>query len=251
MITAAMKRYLYILLFSFLFILKSTLYAAEDTPSFGLGSTPPPEVLKFLQDLKRQYGPDTVALVSWLLDAANHSGALLTTSVKVNGNETKDNSSFLVFLVDTGLILNEQKINQNERLLLVWDTILEKAFLQMDTIQVPADGVMIDVLYHHKSFPETDDLLEHVDEPGPVEEAKFYIPGDTLRAFMGKQLSSQDLLNRSQIFVGDTPVVLISPKGTQKTESFPQSPTMKQLVKKGNSGEQNRTADLGIMRMVV
>jgi hypothetical protein len=229
MIAVAMKKYISILLLSFLFPSGSILYAAEETPSFGLGSTPPPEVLKFLQDMKRQYGPDTVALVSWLLDAANHSGAVLTTSVKVNGNETKDNSSFLVFLVDTGLILNEQKTNQNERLLLVWNNILEKAFHQMDTIQIPADGVMIDVLYHHKLFPETDDLIEHVDEPGPVEEAKFYISGDTLRAFMGKQLSSQDLLSHSQIFVGDTLVILTPPQGTQETEFLPQSPSIDSL----------------------
>jgi hypothetical protein len=81
-----------------------------------------------------------------------------------------------VFLVDTGLILNEQTTDQNGRLLTIWDQILTKAFLHMDTLRVPADGVRIDLLYHHKSFPQTDYLVEHVDEPGPIEEAKCYIP---------------------------------------------------------------------------
>jgi hypothetical protein len=194
--------------------------AAED-PTFGAGATPPPEVLKFLQEMKRQYGPDTVALVSWLLDATNHSGSVLTTAVKVTGNETKDNSSFLVFWVDTGLILNEKTTDQYGRLLAIWETILEKAFLHMDAIQVPADGVMVNLVYHHKSFPETEALLEHVDEPGPIEEAKFYFSGDPLRAFMRKELSSQDLLSHTQVFVNDKPVVFSLSRGVQKAETRP------------------------------
>lgn len=190
--------------------------AADEEPSFGAGSTPSPEVLKFLQEMKRQYGPDTVALVSWLLDAANRSGSVLTTSIKVDGNETKDSTVFLVILVDTGLILNEQTIDQHRRLLTVWEQILTKAFAHMDTIQVPADGVMVKILYHHKSFPETDSLADHVDEPGPIEEAKFYVTSNHLRAFMKKEISSQDLLSRTQVFVSDQPIMLISAKDAQK-----------------------------------
>jgi len=207
-----------LLLFCLMFVC-STVSLAQSTdedPSFGAGSTPPPEVLKFLQEMKRQYGPDTVALVSWLLDATNRSGSVLTTSIKVNGNEAKDSSTFLVILIDTGLILNEQQLDQNGRLLTVWERILTTAFARMDTIQVPADGVMVDLLYHHKSFPTTDSLADHVDEPGPIEEAKFYVTSDHLRAFMGKNLSSQELLSHTQVFVGDTPIVLVSGKDAQK-----------------------------------
>jgi hypothetical protein len=216
-----MKKHLSIFLIgSFLIGTFSFAHATEDTaPMDGtppaLGSTPPPEVLKFLQDLKRQYGADTVALVSWLIDATNHSGSVLTSSVKVDGPETKDNTKFLVFLVDTGLILNEQTTDQNGRLLTVWDQILTKAFLHMDTLRVPADGVRIDLLYHHKSFPQTDDLVEHVDEPGPIEEAKFYIPGDPIRSFMKKELSGQQLLSHTQVFVDGKPVILVTPDGAQ------------------------------------
>ncbi|HXG20363.1 MAG TPA: hypothetical protein VNN62_14970 [Methylomirabilota bacterium] len=197
-------------------IVRAFAHAADETPSFGAGSTPPPEVLKFLQDMKKQYGPDTVALVSWLLDATNQSGSVLTSSIKVNGDETKDNTRFLVFLVDTGLILNEKTTDQNNRLLAVWERILTKAFLHMDTIHIPADGVLIDLLYHRKSFPETDNIANHVDEPGPIEEAKFYIHGDSLRAFMKKELSAQQLLNRTQVVVDGNPIVPLSAKEAQK-----------------------------------
>jgi hypothetical protein len=140
---------------------------------------------------------------------------VLTSSVKVDGPETKDNTKFLVFLVDTGLILNEQTTDQNGRLLTVWEEILTKAFLHMDTLLVPADGVRIDLLYHHKSFPQTDDLVEHVDEPGPIEEAKFYIPSDPIQAFMKKELSDQQLLSHAQVFVDGKPVILVTPNGAQ------------------------------------
>lgn len=213
----SMKRRLFLLITLFILPLTWQVHAEEEA-TFGAGSTPPPEVLKFLQDMKRQYGPDTVALVSWLLDAANHSGSVLTTAVKVAGNETRENTSFLVFWVDTGLILNTQTTDQHGRLLTVWEKILEKAFLHMDTIQVPADGVMVDLVYHHKPFPETDDLTNHVDEPGSVEEVKFYFSGDSLRAFMRKELSSKDLLLRTQVFVGDKPMQVSLPENAQEAD---------------------------------
>lgn len=210
-----MKKLLFILCTVSIFATVSLARAVDEEPSFGAGSTPPPEVLKFLQKMKRQYGPDTVALVSWLLDAANRSGSVLTTSIEVKGNETKDNATFLVISVDTGLLLNTQTTDQHKRLLTVWEKILTTAFARMDTIQVPADGVMIDLLYHHKAFPETDSLADHVDEPGPIEEAKFYITSNYLRAFMKKEMSAQDLLSRTQVFVSDQPIILISAKDAQ------------------------------------
>jgi hypothetical protein len=211
-----MKRHIYSFFFGALLLAAQPLSAADDAPP--LGATPPPEVLKFLQELKRQYGPDTVALVSWLLDAANHSGSILTTAVKVTGNETRENGSFLGFWVDTGLILNDQTTDQHGRLSVMWEKILEKSFLHMDTLQIPADGVMVNLVYHHKPFPETDDLIDHVDEPGSIEEAKFYFSGEPLRAFLKKELSSHDLLSRTHVFVDNQPVMFTLPQKARKVE---------------------------------
>ena len=57
--------------------------------------------------------------------------------------------------------------------------------------------------------------LHLVHLPGPVEEAKFYFPGDPLRAFLDKKLSSPALLARTQVFIDDTPV----PYGAIRTET--------------------------------
>src|SRR5262249_17894479 len=104
--------------------------AREARPGEGLpwgGGTPPAELFKLLQDLDRQYGPDTVTLVSWLLDAATRSGSVLTASVQVSGNESREDVKFLVFQVDTGIIFNTQTVDQNGRLAVLWDKILAKA----------------------------------------------------------------------------------------------------------------------------
>ena len=188
--------------------------AREACPEEGLpwgGGAPPAELFKLLQDLNRQYGPDTVTLVSWLLDAATRSGSVLTASVQVNGNESREDVKFLVFQVDTGIIFNTRTIDQNGRLAVLWDKILARAFTHLETLRVPADGVMVTLLYHSKSFPETDDLSEHVDEPGPLEAAKFYFRTDPLRAYLSKELSPQTLLSQSQVLINDTPTTLTLP----------------------------------------
>jgi len=196
--------------------------AQEARPEENLpwgGGAPPAELFKLLQDLNQQYGPDTVTLVSWLLDAAARSGSVLTASVQVNGNETREDAKFLVFQVDTGIIFNTRTVDQNGRLTALWDKILAKAFTHLETLRVPADGVVVNLLYHYKSFPETDDLSEQVDEPGPIEEAKFYFRTDPLRAYLQKELSPQTLLAHSQVLINDTPTILILPEGAVHTDT--------------------------------
>jgi len=195
-------------------VLLMLMIAREARPQENLpwgGGTPPPGLFALLQDLNKQYGPDAVTLISWLLDAAIHSGSVLTASIQVNGNEIRGDAKFLVFQVDTGIIFNTRTVDQNGRLALLWDKILARAFTHLETLRVPADGVMVTLLYHSKSFPETDDLSEHVDEPGPLEAAKFYFRTDPLRAYLSKELSPQTLLSQSQVLINDTPTTVILP----------------------------------------
>lgn len=205
----------------FLLTLGREVYAQEGgPPQEGLpwpGGAPSTELFKLLQELNHKYGPDTVTLVSWLLDSAVHSGSVLTSSAKVDGDEIHQERKFLVFLVDTGIIFNTRKMDQNGRLTALWEKILARTFARLETLQVPADGVLIRLLYHSKSFPETESFAEQVDEPGAVEEAKFYFLSEQMRAFLGKELSPQALLTRSEVFVNGSPVIFILPDGAQHT----------------------------------
>lgn len=175
------------------------------------GSLSSPELGNLLRDLHVKYGPDTVSLLGSLLNATIYSGSVLTASVRVNDPEDRENKKFLVFRVETGIIFNTRTHNQSSRLIMLWTKIIDKAFAQHDTIQVPADGVMIDLLSYQKSYPESDDISQHVDEPGTIEEVKFYFPAEPLQAFLRKELPAPVLLARSAILVGNAAVTLVLP----------------------------------------
>jgi hypothetical protein len=180
-----------------------------ETPWSGGFSSP--ELVQLLRDLNLRYGPDTVSLVGSLLNAAVHSGSVLTATIRVEGNEARDGADFLVFRVETGIIFNTRTLNQTGQLTVLWDKVLYAALSKFESLELPADGVMIDLFYYKKSFPETDPLYEHVDEPGVLEEVKFYFPGKPLAAFLRKKLAAQTLLSQSVILIADTPVQLILP----------------------------------------
>jgi len=164
-----------------------------------------PELGKLLRELNQEYGADTVALLSWLNEASiHHQRSVLTATVRVDGKEAHDTLSFLVFKVETGVIFNTNTTDQANRLTDLWEQVLVKAFSHFDTFTVPTDGIVINLLSHCKAFAEKDDLADHVDEPGPIEEVKFYFPGEVLRAYLRKQLSAQALLSRTSVFVNGT-----------------------------------------------
>ena len=212
--------------FLFFLLLAATGSFAED-PSWQHDNARSPELGKLLRELNQLYGPDTVSLLSWLNDASIRSGSVLTSAVRVDGKETKENVTFLVFHVETGIIFNTQKVDQTGRLITLWEKILADAFSHLEDLRVPTDGVRIDLLSHCKTFAETDDLADHVDEPGQLEDVKFYFPGDSLRTYLQKQLSAQALLSHTTVFVNDVPVTFSLPDKTQKTEAraIPLPPT--------------------------
>ncbi|MGH7964015.1 MAG: hypothetical protein ACRERD_19705 [Candidatus Binatia bacterium] len=203
------KRCVYSLPLLFLLTTQQVHATDEKAPwARGLDS---PELGKLLQELNQQYGPDAVALLGSLLNATIYSGSVLTATVRVHGTEMRQDGNFLIFRVETGIIFNSRTHNKTSRLTTLWAKILEKAFAQMTTMKVPADGVMVDLLYYQKSYPETDELHKHVDEPGTIEEAKFYFPVESLRAFLNQELPAPALLARTAVLVDNTPAPLILP----------------------------------------
>jgi hypothetical protein len=213
----------------FLLLLMQTTSSFAEEPLWQHESARSPELGKLLRELNQKYGPDTVSLLSWLNDATIRSGSVLTATVGITGQETKANTTFLVFQVETGIIFNTQKEDQTSRLRTVWEKILMDAFSHLDDMQVPTDGVRIDLLSHCKSFAVTDALADHIDEPGPIENMKFYFSGDPLRAYLRKQLSAQALFARTAVLVNDVPVTFSPVGNAPKTEAraahphYPQS----------------------------
>jgi hypothetical protein len=178
-------------------------WAAEGTP---WGNAPTAELLQLLDTLRQHYGPDTVVLLGSLLHAANHSGSVLTTSVRVNGPQVREGKTFLEFEVETGLIFNTNVTDQPARLYAVWRDILAEAFANLKTIHVPTDGILIHLRYHHRPYTPGEDVSTLSDVPGEIEEAKFYFSGESLQQFLNKDLSAQDLLARTTVLINNVPV---------------------------------------------
>ena len=208
----------------FAVLLISTTASFAEEPQWQHDSARSPELGKLLRELNQLYGPDTVSLLSWLNDASIRSGSVLTSAVRVDGKETKDNVTFLVFSVETGIIFNTQKVDQTARLMTLWEKILADAFSNFQDLKVPTDGVLIDLLSHCKSFAETDDLADHIDEPGPIEDVKFYFSGESLRAYLQKQISAQTLFSRTTVLVNNTLVTFSPIDKTSKTEAHATPP---------------------------
>jgi hypothetical protein len=175
-------------------------------------AAPSTELLQLLEDVHERYGPDTVSLLGLLLHATNHSGSVLTASVRVNDPEKLENSTFLSFQVETGLIFNTTTADQATRLSTLWKKILAESFARLKTLQVPADGVTVSLRYYHRPYGDIEDESDLTDEPGTAEEAKFYFEGEQLQAFLGNMLPAQDLISHTLILVNNTPVVLVLPK---------------------------------------
>jgi|GEM_PF-5703441 len=203
-----MKNVLCLCGFLVLTFFSTTAYSADDFP---WDTNRSPELGKLLRELNQLYGPDTVSLLSWLNDASiHHRRSVLTATVRVDGQETRDNLTFLIFRVETGVIFNTQTADQASRLVDLWEQVLVKALSHFNTFTVPTDGIMIDLLSYCKAFAEQDGLADHVDAPGSVEDVKFYFPGEPLRAYLGKEISAHALLSRASVLVNGalTPVFL-------------------------------------------
>jgi hypothetical protein len=184
------------------------------------GAAPSTELLKLLEEVNQQYGPDAVVLLGSLLHAANHSGSLLTASVRINGTEIRDNSSFLTFQVETGLIFNTTTSDHISRLSTLWRKILAEAFARLRNLQVPTDGILVSLRYYQRPYGDTKDLSELTDAPGTVEEAKFYFGGESLRAFLDNKLAAQELIARTSILLNNTPVAFtLPPHRTEQEEA--------------------------------
>jgi hypothetical protein len=178
---------------------------ADDAPPWSTIRSP--ELGKLLRELNNLYGADTVALVSQLNDASiRHQESVLTATVSVPGKESRDNGTFLTFRVETGIIFNTRTSAQAARLTSLWVDLLEQAFSHFETLTIPTDGIMVDLRSHCKAMAEGELVADHVDDPGPIEDVKFYFLGEPLRAYLEKKLPAVELLQRSSILVDDVPL---------------------------------------------
>ncbi len=168
----------------------------DEIPSSARG-----DVTRLLHDMHRRYGEDAVLIETNLLLNAMRSGALLGTGVRIEGVEPYRGRQYLGFHVDTGLVFDDHTRDEPARLQMLWVTIMEPTLERLQGLSVPADGIKVEMQYHHRPYRSLAELRASIDEPGTSEEASFYLLGADVRELVERRLTARHLVTRTQVAV--------------------------------------------------
>ena len=163
-------------------------------------------VLELMKTNTQKYGSDAALLQGLLLTHSLEGQAILTTESTIVGYEETSGRKYLGFRVASGVILNDNTMNRDQRLERIWHIVLERTLLKYPKFNAPADGLAVEIRYNHRPYEKLADVNETEDDFGPEERAKFYMLSADLQEFLAKKMGPQDFLGRSQVLVDDRPV---------------------------------------------
>jgi hypothetical protein len=164
-------------------------------------------VLQLMKENRIRYGADAALMQGLLLTHSLEGDAILTTESTIVGFEESEGRKWVAFRVASGVVLNDS-LERERRLERMWHIVVERTLRRYPTFTVPADGVAVELHWNHKAYRTLDDIYANVEDVGPIERGKFYLPGGDLSAFVEHRLGAQELLERSRVFLDDEPVKL-------------------------------------------
>jgi hypothetical protein len=180
--------------------------AAQLRSSYDPDSETHQEIVKLLRENRLKYGDDATILQGLLMAHSVDTDAILTTESGITGIEETDGKRFIAYRVASGVVFNDNDLDRDARLSRVWQSILARSFLTYPDFSIPADGVAIEIAYHHRPYGKVSELYREIDDVGPLERAKFYFLGADIAAFLDQKLSSQALLAKAKVSVDDQPI---------------------------------------------
>jgi len=216
------------------FLLASQALAAgcEDLPA-GLPAATGDQrraVLQLMRDNREKYGDDSALLQGLLLTHSLQGEAVLTTESTIVGFEQLEGRKYVVFRVNSGIVLNDKAFDRQQRLERIWHVILERTLLRYQKFTAPADGLAIEIQYNHRPYNALADLYNETDDTGPVERAKFYMVSPDLGEFLARRMGPQEFLDRSRVVLDDQSI-----KVRLKEVSMPPRPVGMEQTKTANS----------------
>lgn len=179
---------------------------AQVKPGYDPENETHQEIMKLLRDNRLKYGEDATILQGLLMAHSVDADAILTTESGITGIEEEAGKRFIAYRVASGVVFNDNDVDQDGRLSRVWQSILARSFLTYPEFSIPADGVAIEIAYHHRPYRAVSELYENVDEPGRIERAKFYFLAQDIGAFLKRELTSHALLAKANVRVDDRPI---------------------------------------------
>ena len=131
------------------------------------------------------------------------SGSVRATAVSVDGVRPHEDKSYLVFVVDTGLVFDSATRDQTTRVHMLWETIMAPTLerFQAQGLRVPADGIKVAMRYHHRPYRRLEEVRADLDQPGTAEETDFYVLRPDVDALVGRTETSHTLLARARVTV--------------------------------------------------
>lgn len=180
--------------------------AAQIRSSYDPDNETHQEIMKLLRDNRLKYGDDATILQGLLMAHSVDTEAILTTESGITGYEEIEGKRYIAYRVSSGVVFNDNDMDRDARLSRVWQSILARSFLTYPEFSIPADGVAIEIAYHHRPYGAVSELYRAIDDVGPQERAKFYFLSQDIEAFLGQKLSSDDLLAKARVRVDDRPV---------------------------------------------
>jgi hypothetical protein len=178
--------------------------ARADTARPSLEEMPsanPESVTRLLQKLRRKWGEDAVVIDTSLLMHAMRNGSVLTTGARVSGVDEYAGKRYLGFHVETGLVFDDNSRNETARVHMLWHTIMVPTLQRLKGLTVPADGIMVRMQYFHSPYGSQRELRQRIHEPGPSEEACFYLLTPDVLGFVEKRVSPYELIARARVTV--------------------------------------------------
>jgi hypothetical protein len=197
----------------------AVLAAALGVPAIATGQTPaapaslddmpsakPEHVTRLLRKVRQRHGEDAVVIQTHLLLNAMQKGSVLATGVRVDRVEESLGKRYLGFELETGMVFDDNTRDQEARLQVLWGAVLEPALARLeDGLQIEkADGIVVQMQYHHRPYRTVAELRSNIEQPGTSEVARFYVLAADLEAVVRKQMPLAHVLARSRVIVDGT-----------------------------------------------
>jgi hypothetical protein len=193
--------------------------AEEREEPTSAGSRYATEITKVLRPLIEEYGPDAVNLQGNLMRYAIDNGALLQTTVGISGRVQRQETIYLAFVTDTGMVYRASLVDAATGPARIWNDVILPAVRQCKRLNIEADGLEIQSTYRRMEFEDRADLARKLQEGQAFTEAATFrmLSADAID-LAHDRITARELLNRAQVELNGSRIQLQIP-----TPSEPQT----------------------------
>ena len=185
------------------------------------GSASINDVSRALAKVRRRYGDDAIVIQTQLLVNAMRNGSVRATGVRVEGVREHRAKKYLVFVVETGFVFDSATRDENTRVHMLWSSIMAPTLERLTALRIPADGIKVEMQYHHRPYRSAAELRASIDRPGTAEQTDFYLLVADIDALVQRTMAPQTLIARAAITVDGVERAATAPPADLPTTAGP------------------------------